>query len=199
MGIVVYSRLSVNSCGRIFRLMTSFFQGLADVLLQFGGWLVPFSVLREYEGGVLLRFGRFQRVLGPGFVWHWPMGIDEILKVNVAFDTMTTHDAGFTTLDGVSVAAAVAVGYRITDVQRFIVDVEDADSVVVDATSGTLRQLASQRTWAQIRDAEFEEEVYKAVRKRAFKYGVTVDSVFFRTLTKLGLKEGAMLLLGRVV
>ena len=175
----------------------SLFEGLWAVLSKFGDWFIPWSVLREYEGGVLLRLGRFQKVVGPGFVWHWPFGIDEVLKINTAFDTMTTHDAGFTTLDGVPVAATVSVGYRITDVQKFVLEVEDADSVVVDATSGTLRSLAATRTWEQLKASEFEEETYKAVRKRAFKFGVTVDSVFFRTLTRLGLKEGTILVLGR--
>jgi len=177
--------------------MLSFFQGLAEVLLNVGSWFLPFSVLREYEGGVLLRLGRFKRTLGPGFVWHMPFGVDEVLKVNTAFDTMTTQDQGFTSADDVPIAVNLAVGYRITDVQRFLLEVEDADTVVIDATAGVIRQLACQRTWAQLRAPEFEEEAFKLVRKRAFKFGVTVDSLFFRTLTKLGLREGAILVLGR--
>jgi len=177
--------------------MLSFFQGLAEVLLNVGSWFLPFSVLREYEGGVLLRLGRFKRTLGPGFVWHMPFGVDEVLKVNTAFDTMTTQDQGFTSADDVSIAVNLAVGYRITDVQRFLLEVEDADTVVIDATAGVIRQLACQRTWAQLRAPEFEEEAFKLVRKRAFKFGVTVDSLFFRTLTKLGVREGAILVLGR--
>ena len=172
--------------------MLSLFQGLAQVITDFGEWLLPFSVLKEYEGGILLHLGRVKGVLGPGFVWHWPFGMEEVLKVNTAFDTRVVNCQGLATRDGVQVSMSVAVGYRITDVRKFLIDVEDTETVMVDATAGTLYESVTSRVWDDVRAVTFTDEVYRTVRRRAFKYGITVESVFFRSFVRLGLREGAI-------
>ena len=70
---------------------------LATAFLAFGAWLaagaaaaIAFGVigtyvslsprlLKEWERGVLLRLGRFQRVLGPGINWTFP-GFDRLVS-----------------------------------------------------------------------------------------------------------------------
>ena len=70
---------------------------LATAFLAFGGWLaagavaaLPIAVigfyvslsprmLKEWERGVLLRLGRFERVLGPGINWTFP-GFDRLVS-----------------------------------------------------------------------------------------------------------------------
>ena len=172
--------------------MLSFFQGLAEVLLNVGSWFLPFTVLREYERGVLLRLGRFCKEVGPGWIWHWPFGFDEVVKANVAFDTTSLVEQVMTTSDGVSVVLSITVGYRITDIKKFLIDVEDADTVVVDAAAGVLQHMVNARTWEEVRSADFQEAVHKEARKRGFRFGVTLENVYFKSLVKLSLREGSL-------
>ena len=81
-------------------------------------------LLQEWERGVLLRLGKFQRVLSPGIVWVIP-GIDNIVEMVDMRIRSTPFTAEKTlTKDTVPVNVDAVLFWVVTDAQRAVLEVE---------------------------------------------------------------------------
>ena len=114
---------------------------LATAILAFGGWLAAGAVvampilvfgiyislsprlLKEWERGVLLRLGRFKRVLGPGITWTFP-GFDRLVATVDMRIRSTPFQAEKTlTKDTVPVNVDAVLFWVVTDARKAIVEV----------------------------------------------------------------------------
>lgn len=157
---------------------------LVDVLLQFIRWFQFCTVLMAYERGVVLRWGRFHREAGPGFHFMWPFHVEEILTTNVVPETMNVGPQSLTTKDGQPVVVATVVTFGIQDVRKFLLDIEGANQVIEDSTYGAVARFIMDRTWAQLQAIDIADELTKAVRKQARRYGVDVLTVQLSDFTR---------------
>ena len=157
---------------------------LLRALERFGGWLLPWAVLDEYECGVLLRLGRFRRVLEPG--WHWiiPFGVDHVILDNAVTATTVLSPQSLTTRDGVSVTLALVLTWRIRDAEKFLLRVEGRETVLQDAACALASAAVSTAEWHELAAAPFCDTLRADVRKRAFRYGVEVEGVGFQSLAR---------------
>jgi regulator of protease activity HflC (stomatin/prohibitin superfamily) len=165
--------------------MTNLVDKFFEVLKECFFFFVPFVVLRHYERGVKLRKGINRGKLEPGFHWVIPFNIDHVLHDNVA---PRTHRivSNLTTLDGRSVVVGLVVTSRIRDIEKALLEVEDMDTAMDDSCRGSLFRYVSARTWDDLRVAQVPtpddddvgpEELYKACRRMAFRWGVEVMRV----------------------
>jgi membrane protease subunit HflK len=156
---------------------------LISFLQSFAGEFVPVARLQPWEGGVMTRFHKFQRVLGPG--WHWR--IPFVDQSNECITTETTNSAppqSITTLDGKSVTVQANVRYSIADVQKFLIDVTDGHNAVLDQCTGAVAHQIMKRTWEECRDAEkLENAIAVETRRLVKRYGVEVDAVTLPTIS----------------
>lgn len=105
-----------------------------------GGW----TAIGAQQVGVVLRLGRFERVLQPGLHLRLPAPIDRVRKVDIGRTRSAGDQARVLTSDGQLVLVDYEVRYRITDVRRFLFTARDAEQVVRDAaTAGTRAAVGS--------------------------------------------------------
>lgn len=157
---------------------------LIDALLSASRLFRVCVVMRAYERGVVLRWGRFHREVGPGFHWLWPLNVEETLSANVVLETMDLGPQSLTTADEVAVVVRPVVTFTVDDVKKFLLEVDAAKNVIEDATCGILARLVIAATWDRVRSEEFQAEVLKKVRVAARKWGVDVTAVQFADLTR---------------
>ena len=157
---------------------------LFDFIIQILNLFKFWTVLDEYEEGVILTLGRFSRTIGPGFHWMWPFAIENDLTTNVVLETKNLGSQCLTTKDGVSIAVEPIVTSRTKDVKKFLLEVDNAMSVLQDATYGIVADMVSEHTWGEIHTSEFKERVYKKVRSKAFNFGIEVLGVQFSDMCK---------------
>lgn len=100
-----------------------------------GGW----TSIGAQQVGVLLRFGRFERVLQPGPHLRLPPPIDRVQKIDVGGTRTVGDEARVLTSDGQLVLVDYDVHYKITDVRRFLFATRDAEQVVRDAATAAAR------------------------------------------------------------
>ena len=82
-------------------------------------------MLKEWERGVLLRLGRFQRVLEPGINWTFP-GFDRLVAVVDMRIRSTPFSAEKTlTKDTVPVNVDAVLFWVVTDAKKAIVEVQE--------------------------------------------------------------------------
>lgn len=150
---------------------------LVDLLIASLRLFQAFVVIADYERGVVLRFGRFHRAIGPGFHWIIPFRCEHVLSTNVVPETMNVGPQSLTTADGQSVTLGTVVTFEIEDAKRFLLEVEGANQVIEDAAYGAQARVVMARTWEGLMQIDLPNELAKAVRKRAKGYGVNVIDV----------------------
>jgi membrane protease subunit HflK len=113
------------------------------VPLLLGLWLVmtTFVLVSEQQRGVVLRFGQFVRVLGPGPHFKLPWPIERVTKVNATQIKTFTETVPVLTSDENIVYVDLNVQYRITDPELYLFGTRDADEVLREASLSTVREM----------------------------------------------------------
>lgn len=101
------------------------------------------------EQAAILRFGKYVETVGPGP--HWiPRIISSKIVMNVDRVLDYSYSAQMLTSDENLVEVALAVQYRISDLQQYLFNVSNPEESLQQATSSALRQVVGMTTLDQI-------------------------------------------------
>jgi regulator of protease activity HflC (stomatin/prohibitin superfamily) len=105
-------------------------------------WLASnFRVVKQFERGVVFRFGRVQsRVRGPGLTVLVPIA-DRMQKVNMQIITMPVPAQDGITRDNVTVRVDAVIYFNVEDPLRAAVDVQDYMSAIGQVAQTSLRSI----------------------------------------------------------
>lgn len=159
------------------------FERLFDALIGGWNWLRPFFVVRAFERGAMLRFGKFHHELDPGLHWKIPL-IDEPIEFTACITTVRLPAQSLTTNDDVQVTVAAIVKYEITSAKSYCTEIWDQHDVLADVTMGAIRRLTAERQYASLVSSPPEIEILAAVRKEVNRYGFKIHGVTFTTFTR---------------
>ncbi|MFC7343195.1 slipin family protein [Saccharopolyspora griseoalba] len=99
------------------------------------------KVVRQYERGVVFRFGRVQQLTrGPGLTMIVPV-VDHLRKVNLQIVTMPVPAQEGITRDNVTVRVDAVVYFQVADPQKAIINVEDYLFAVGQVAQTSLRSI----------------------------------------------------------
>ena len=141
-------------------------QTLFDFISESWQTLAPWIVVDEFEAGVMLRLGRFQRPIRPGLNFKWPV-VEKPILTNVAYDTKHNYSQTLTTNDGITVSFSSVVGYSIENPKKFLIETEDAESVVSDCVMSEAANLVPAIDYAQYMEPGFNESLLAKAKARA--------------------------------
>ena len=136
------------------------FEKLIDIMVMIWEWLLPFQVVDSYERGVILRFGKFNREIGPGFRWLWPLGIESARVDTVVLTTSYLDVQSLTSMDGKSVAIAGIITYDIKNISRYLLEVDEPEDVIHNIVYGCISKNIERHEWQELLSEEFNEAVY---------------------------------------
>jgi len=102
-----------------------------------------FRVLNEYERGVVLTFGRFTGVKGPGLIILVPL-IQRMIKVDLRVIVLDVPTQDVISRDNVSVKVNAVVYFRIVDPERAIIQVANPFEATSQLAQTTLRSVLGQ-------------------------------------------------------
>jgi regulator of protease activity HflC (stomatin/prohibitin superfamily) len=101
-------------------------------------------IMREYERGVMFRFGRLlDPPRGPGIVWKIPI-VDQLVKVDLRTITLNIPPQEVITKDNVPVRVNAVCYFRIVDPKAAIVQVENFMVATSQVAQTTLRSVLGQ-------------------------------------------------------
>jgi regulator of protease activity HflC (stomatin/prohibitin superfamily) len=104
-------------------------------------FLAGFRVIRQFEQGVVFRFGRvLDGVRGPGLTRVHP-GVDRMRKVNLQIVTMPVPAQDGITRDNVTVRVDAVVYFKVIDSVRAVVDVQDYRQAIGQVAQTSLRSI----------------------------------------------------------
>jgi regulator of protease activity HflC (stomatin/prohibitin superfamily) len=110
-------------------------------------WL-SVRVVKQYEQGVLFRFGRAQGTRQPGFQLIIPFA-DVLHRVSLRIITMPIQSQGIITRDNVSVDVSAVAYYRVVDAMKSVVAIENVRAAIDQIAQTTLRKVVGQHTLDQ--------------------------------------------------
>lgn len=155
---------------------------LIDFLLNVLEDVLPVYFVKQYDNGILLRMGKFVRVVKPGVVYKIPF-IDKIETSTVVTTTLSVPTQSVITLDRKNLVVKAVVKYKISDVELFLLNVYDAADAISDITQAIVKEQISSKTFDECIQNDFDNTVTKKLRVEVKKWGIEVDRV---TLTDIG-------------
>jgi regulator of protease activity HflC (stomatin/prohibitin superfamily) len=94
---------------------------------------------REYERGVVFRFGRLGRLKGPGLFLIIPLGVDRLFKVDLRLITVEVPPQEVITRDNVTIKVKAVVWYQVADPRVAITSVANYHLATAQIAETTLR------------------------------------------------------------
>ncbi|EHD20014.1 MULTISPECIES: FtsH protease activity modulator HflK [Brenneria] len=108
-----------------------------------------FYTIKEAERGVVTRFGKFSHQVEPGLNWK-PTFIDSVRAVNVESVRELATSGVMLTSDENVVRVEMNVQYRVTEPERYLFSVTNADDSLRQATDSALRGVIGKYTMDKI-------------------------------------------------
>ncbi len=200
-GTVDWEELRIERPGRFIVIVLLVAAGIGLLV----GFRQTFYTIKPEEEGIVLRFGRYVRQVGPGLHFKLPLGIEDVYKVPVqrqlkeefGFRTVKSgvrseyrkkgYEAESLMLTGDLNSADVewVVQYRITDPLKYLFMVRNVRDTFGDISEATMREVVGDRsvdeviTWGK---EEINLEAKEKLQERCDQYetGLTVQVVLLQ-------------------
>jgi len=151
--------------------------GLAGLWILFG-----LKIADQWEKAVVLRFGRFMGLRGPGLFWIVPV-IDRV-PIWIDHRVMVTPFSAEKTLtkDTVPVDVDAVLFWLVWDAEKAALEVEDYRVAIAWAAQTALREVIGQMNLADILvgRARMDQDLQRIIDERTTPWGITVQSVEIR-------------------
>ena len=116
------------------------FLGAVIVLILLG---FSARVVKQYERGVVLRFGKLIGLRQPGLNFIMPF-VDHMTKVSLRITTMVLEPQEVITRDNVTVRVDAVVYFMVIDPMKAVINVEEYKQAIIQLALTTLRSVLGQ-------------------------------------------------------
>jgi regulator of protease activity HflC (stomatin/prohibitin superfamily) len=155
--------------------MTYLYYVLGAVLLIV---LVSIRQVNQYERGVKFMFGKFHRIMEPGWRMVWPI-IQTYQKIDLRTKAVDVPDQNAITKDNVPVNVNAVIYYKVTAADKAVLEIEDFKNAILQYAQTTMRNVVGEVTLDELlasrdRVATRIEELVEVVTAT---WGIDVSSV----------------------
>lgn len=143
-------------------------------------WILLISIKQvdEYQRGILFSFGKFARILKPG--WHLVLPIvNRVVKVDIRTKTVDVPEQEAITRDNVSIRINAVLYYKIFDASKAVISVENYNYAVSQLAQTTMRNIVGSVTLDELlseRD-KLSTQICQIVDEATDPWGIKVENV----------------------
>lgn len=136
------------------------------------------KILKEYERGVVFRFGRIRPLKGPGLRLIIP-GVDKMVKVGLRTVTMDVPPQDIITRDNITVKVNAVVYFRPIDPIKAVTEVEDYMYATSQIAQTSLRSILGQSQLDDLlaKREELNIALQKVIDQQTEPWGIKVSAV----------------------
>ena len=145
-------------------------------------FLIAIKIASQWEKAVVLRFGKFHALKGPGLFWIMPI-MDTVANWIDHRVMVTPFNAEKTlTKDTVPVDVDAVLFWMVWDAEKAALEVENYRAANTWAAQTALREVIGQMSLADILvgRAKMDADLQKIIDERTTPWGITVQSVEIR-------------------
>lgn len=134
--------------------------------------------INEYERGVKFLFGKFHKIMDPGWRIVWPV-IEQMRKVDIRTKAVDVPEQDAITKDNVSIRINAVLYYKVFDASKVILAVEDYKFAVSQLAQTTMRNAVGAVSLDELlaeRD-KISSEICKIIDEATDPWGIKVENV----------------------
>lgn len=146
---------------------------LIDVLLTIINYIKPLDINLPFEESIVFRLGKVHRQRGQGVVWLIP-AIDQNHKARKDIKSHILHAQAMLTEDGTPITIRMGCIWRLVDVRKFLLEIQDDDDTLYTQAMCTLAELIRKAKYDELLTKEWHTKLYTTIKRRLAGYGIEV-------------------------
>ncbi|MGO1297518.1 MAG: FtsH protease activity modulator HflK [Vibrio sp.] len=159
--------------------------GIVALIAVLVWFFAGFYTIGEAERGVVLRLGKYDRIVDPGLNWR-PRFVDTVTPVNVQAIRSLRASGLMLTKDENVVTVSMDVQYRVSDPYKYLYVVTNADDSLRQATDSALRAVIGDSLMDSILTSgrqQIRQTTQKTLNEIIDKYdmGISIVDVNFQS------------------
>jgi len=141
------------------------------------------AINKEWEEAIILRFGKFQRLVGPGFFFKWPY-VETFMKQDKRIINLDISRQEVMTKDNISVTVDAVVFVKIVNTKDSIVNIRNVWDSVMKYAQTTMRDVVGDVELDELlaRRDEVADKIANIVDRETAEWGVDIISVKLQTV-----------------
>lgn len=141
-------------------------------------------IVYEWEKAVIVRLGKFNRVVGPGIYFTIPLIESETAKIDQRIRTVSFDAEETLSSDLVPVNVDTVLFWVVWDVERACKQVRNYEAIISLAAQTAMRDVIGQICLSEIamRRTYLDEELKRIISEKVDDWGITVVSVEIRDI-----------------
>lgn len=141
-------------------------------------------IAQQWERVVVLRFGKFNRVSGPGLFWTWPVIEQNTMRVDGRVRATTFGAEETLTADLVPLNVNAVLFWMVWDAKAACTEVGDFTAAVELAAQTALRDAIGRGGAAEValRREQLDRELKERLEEKVAEWGITILSVEVRDI-----------------
>lgn len=155
-------------------------EGLLIIILIVIGIILLGSIkqINEYERGIKFRFGKFTKIMNPGWQLVLPI-IESFKKVDIRTKTVDVPEQDAITKDNVSIRINAVLYYSVFDASKAVLAVENFNYAVSQLAQTTMRNAVGEVSLDELlseRD-KISSNICKIVDEATDPWGIKIENV----------------------
>ena len=136
------------------------------------------TIVNQFERGVVLRMGRYQKTLEPGLHFIVPF-LQKIIKVDVRTSMCDIRPQEVITKDNITVTVDAVVYMRVLDPQKAVLEIADYRTATSNFAAAALRDVTGNFELDGLLEKreEIAEQLKNIVDEQTGKWGIDIESV----------------------
>jgi regulator of protease activity HflC (stomatin/prohibitin superfamily) len=142
--------------------------------------LVPFTVAvnKQWQEAIILRFGRFIRLVGPGIFYKWPW-VERFIRQDIRIQNLDVMKQEVMTRDNISLMVDAVVFMKVVNTPKSLINIMNVKLSTVQYAQTTMRDVIGNVELDDLlakRD-QIAERIKVIVDKETEEWGVDIKSV----------------------
>ncbi len=133
---------------------------------------------KEFERGVVFRFGKFRKVLGPGWILFWP-SFESFVLVDLRTQTVDLPKQPVITRDDVEIKVDSVIYEKVVDAKKAVIEVKDFKNAMRELLRSQIRNTIGKMELEEVleRSEELGVELKNTLKPTADEWGVAISKV----------------------
>ena len=136
------------------------------------------AINQQWQEAIILRFGKFKRLVGPGMFFKWPL-VERLLRQDIRIQTLDVMKQEVMTKDNISLMADAVVFMKVTSTPKSLMNIVNVKLSVMQYSQTTMRDVIGNVELDDLlaRRDEIAERIKSIVDRETETWGVDIQSV----------------------
>ena len=141
-------------------------------------FFVRFVIINQYERGVVLKMGKYQKTLDPGFHFIVPL-LQKIVKVDIRTSMCDIRPQEVITKDNITVTVDAVVYMRVLNPEKAVLEIADYRTATSNFAAAALRDVTGNFELDELLEKRevIADQLKTIVDGQKDKWGIDIESV----------------------